>query len=254
MKNQNKPNIKITSEIHSDFGAYHFDEDNVTVVSEPEYKKLVDTVSDLPDDGRTVITPELAMLDDHELKDAKNFLKSPLGFLQLHNRLGQLLEASQGSSNTLLVGAPIASEKRGYNNGLYIVRDGEVIQKQRKTKPGVFELLSETYTYDDDANRYFDVMGAVALVCSEMPMAYDLPDRERQAETFYVSAAWGMPPQNPEKAKRDYGSIDAYNAATLEAGVRLAASEAPNLKKIYIADRPMSGAPLNGKIEIERHQ
>ena len=249
MKNQN---IHINRDIHNDLGAYHYEDDNVTVVSEDSFEDILDTVGNLPDDGRTVVTPELSLLNADELADLQKFMKNFMTPIQLHARMERLLESTRDSTNTVLVGAPIASKKHGYNNGLYIVRNGETIQKQRKSLPGVFEENSGIFTYEDDPNRYKTSMGAVAVICSELPMTYDLSALEKQAKTFYMPAAWGVESLDPAKAKRDYGSVDEYNEATLNASAQLAASEAPNLEKIYIADRPMSGSPQVGKLEIHR--
>lgn len=248
MKNKN---IHITRDIHNEPGAYHYEDDNVTVVSEDNYEAVLETVGNLPNDGRTVVTPELSMLNGEELADLQNFMKQFFTPIQLHRRMEQLLEATQGSENTVLVGAPIASQQYGYNNGLYVARDGEMIQKQRKTLPGFFEKKSGIFTYEDQPNRYSDSMGAVAVICSELPMAYGLAAIEKQAKTMYVPAAWGVEPMTAIDANK-HKSVDDYNKYTLDASVRMAAQEAPNLETIYIADRPMSGAPQVGKIEIQR--
>lgn len=241
------------TEIEREHGAYVFDDDKVTIISQPTVEHTLASVAAQPDSNSLVVTPELSLLDDHELADfSSERQRSDEMIRLLTERFDALKDISKTTTNTIMMGAPVLSSRGSFNNGVIVAEEGEIIHTQRKVYPSPQEEMLGWFEYSDAPHRY-QRLGRAVLICSELPYASKLSPLERvMADTLLVPAAWGIPSMSPEAYAR-HGGRDGYHQYTLDSAVRMAAEEMPRLKQVYVADRSIAGSvPQIGRLTIER--
>lgn len=241
------------SEMHYTHGVFHYPEDNITIVSQGSFEDTLEAIADQPSKNTTIVTPELALLNDDEFHDFSVEKQTNAMLKSLNERFCRLKGVSYDTSNTIMMGAPLQSPTRtGYNNGAAVFQHGSTAHLQRKKYPGPYEEGLGWFEYTADQNPYHR-LGATGLICSELIFALALEKKLRDTtDKVLMPAAWGVPSMTPE-AVTQYGSIDNYNQYTLDTVASMAAEDLPNLKSIYIADRVVDGGvPQSGKISIVR--
>lgn len=241
------------SEMHYTHGVFHYPEDNITVVTQPTFEDTLQAIADQPANNTTIVTPELALLNDDEFHDFSIEKQTDAMLKTLNERFCRLKGVSYDTSNAIMIGAPLQSPTRtGYNNGAAVFQYGSTTHLQRKKHPGPYEEELGWFEYGADQNPYHK-LGATGLICSELIFAIALEKKLRNnTDKILMPAAWGVPSMTPETAAA-YGTTDQYNQYTLDTAASMAAEDLPNLKSIYIADRVVDGgAPQSGKINIAR--
>lgn len=244
------------SDMHNVPGVYRYDDDNVTVISQPTFKETLEAIEDQRPTFATIVTPELSLLDDAEFEDFSVERQKQDDMIKLlSERFRQLKDVSYDSGNIIMMGAPVpsAAAKGRYNNGVVTALNGSIVHTQRKNEPGPYEEALGWFEYGDDPNRYHKV-GATALICSELLLAVLKLDEKVKADTerLLVPAAWGVTSTMPEAIER-HGSVDQYNQYMLDTSAKLAALSLPKLNSVYVADRPVDGnAPQIGRLKIDR--
>ena len=244
------------TDIHDSHGVYRYDDDNITVISQPTFKDTLEAIEDQRPTFATIVTPELSLLDNAEFEDFSKERQSREDTIKLlSERFRRLKDVSYDSGNIIMMGAPVSSiaAKGSYNNGVVTALNGSIVHTQRKNEPGPHEEALGWFEYQDDPNRY-NKMGSTALICSELLLAVLKLDDTVKANTerLLVPAAWGVTSTTPEAVER-HGGVDEYNQYMLDTSAKLAALSLPNLNSVYIADRPVNGnKPQIGRLKIDR--
>lgn len=246
-----KPSVDRT-DVYNDYGVYQFNDDNVTIVTQPDFDSTLEAIADQPANQTTILTPELAVLNDDELA---NFLLSSKYrnkfYKEIHSRFKRLKQATKDSNNTILMGSPTRSQGKNHNS-LQVVAGGNIVQTQNKSAMGPYE--SSLQVFEEDKNpAIYHRLGATAIICSELIYARRLTDDiKSNTNKLLMSAAWGVPTTTPNALKR-FDSLDDYNADNLNRSAAWAAKSLPNLESLYIADRPMGESKQQtGRLKIKR--
>lgn len=184
------------TDIHDSHGVYRYDDDNITVISQPTFKDTLEAIEDQRPTFATIVTPELSLLDNAEFEDFSKERQSREDTIKLlSERFRRLKDVSYDSGNIIMMGAPVSSiaAKGSYNNGVVTALNGSIVHTQRKNEPGPHEEALGWFEYQDDPNRY-NKMGSTALICSELLLAVLKLDDTVKANTerLLVPAAWGV--------------------------------------------------------------
>lgn len=246
-----KPNID-RSDMHDDHGVYEYNDDNITVISQPDFDSTLEAIADQPSNDTTILTPELAMLNDDEVA---NFLMSDQYrdrfYDNIYHRFMQLKRATKDSTNTILMGTPTRTRGTDHNS-LQTIYGGKLVHTQNKSFMGPYERSLNVFEEDRTPDNYHR-LGATAIICSELIAVNRLTsDLRDDTDKLLMSATWGVPTTTPA-ALKNFDTVDDYNADNLDRSVTMATRGLPNLRKLYVADRPMGESKQQtGRIKIDR--
>lgn len=241
------------TDMHTEYGAYHFADDNITTLSQPDVATTLEAIAAQPSRDTLIVTPELSLMNDDEFGQlAPGYGQGDQTNALLTRRIHDLEDISDDTTNTIMMGVPVRSPYGRNNNGLVVAKNGKIIHTQRKQALSMVEEQLGWFEHRDAPNRY-QQMGRMALICSELAMVSDPAFFEKvSTDTLLVPAMWGVPSTTPEAYAR-HGGRDGYHAYALGRAAQLAMEAFPRVNRIYVADRSVAGSvPQSGRLKAKR--